>query len=102
MKKLRKRKIKGSQVKPRLRIFKSNKNFYAQVINDDQNKTLFSSSNLKMSQKGSKSLELIATNLFNSLKNANIEKLVFDRGSYQYNGNIKTFIEILKKNGVKI
>ena len=102
MKKLRKRKIKGSQVKPRLRIFKSNKNFYAQVINDDQNKTLFSSSNLKMSQKGAKSLELIATNLFNSLKSENIDKLVFDRGSYQYNGNIKTFIEILKKNGVKI
>ena len=104
---LRKR-IKGTLERPRLSVYRSNENIYAQIIDDINSKTLISCSTLDRSVKleistgktcaastimGKKLAEL-------SLKK-NIKKIVFDRGPYLYHGRIKALAEGARSGGLQ-
>lgn len=96
-------KIHGSPERPRLSVFRSNKQIYAQVIDDTTGTTLASASSLKIEEKlpkkeiAAKVGELIAQNA----KEAGIETVRFDRNGYLYHGRIKELADAARKGGLK-
>lgn len=100
--------IFGTDKKPRLSIFKSNRNIYAQLINDEKQETISSFNSLvlkkennyeklKMSGIAKKIGEKIAQI---ALKN-NIKEVVYDRGGFKYAGCIKILAESARISGLK-
>ena len=101
-------KIAGTEVKPRLCVFRSDRHIYAQAINDVQGTTLATASTLSkdLTQKikGRKKIEvakevgkLIATRL----QTLGVEKIVFDRGRFLYHGRVKALADGARENGLK-
>ncbi|BCX16148.1 MAG: 50S ribosomal protein L18 [Candidatus Parcubacteria bacterium] len=99
-------KISGTAEKPRISVFKSNRDIFIQAIDDTLGKTITSSSlrliEKKHSLKKEQALEKLAETIANDLKSRQIEKAVFDRGRYKFHGVIKKIAENLRKNGIKI
>ncbi len=97
------KKISGTAERPRLSVYRSNKQIYAQIIDDVTGTTLASASSLKMEdklpkkEKAAKVGELIAKNA----KEAGIEKVVFDRNGYLYHGRVKELADAARKGGLK-
>ncbi|MDO5665978.1 MAG: 50S ribosomal protein L18 [Bacteroidia bacterium] len=96
-------KISGTKECPRLSVFRSNKQIYAQVIDDVNGVTLASASSLKVDEKlpkkeiAAKVGEMIASNA----KEAGVEKVAFDRNGYLYHGRIKELADAARKGGLK-
>lgn len=89
-------KIKGTAKLPRLCIFRSNKYIEAQIVDDEKGKTLAScKKELKKSDKAGQEIAKKAEEL-------KIKKVVFDRGGYQYHGNVKKLAEAAREAGLKI
>ena len=95
--------ISGCAETPRLSIFKSNKYFYAQAINDVAGTTLAAvdSRALKLSVNKENVVE-VAAKMAETLKSKNIESVVFDRNGYLYHGVVATFADALRNNGIKL
>ncbi|MDR3057037.1 MAG: 50S ribosomal protein L18 [Prevotella sp.] len=95
--------ISGTTERPRLTVFRSNKQIYAQVIDDLTGKTLAAASSLKMTDKAPKKEiaakvgELIAK----SAQEAGVTTVVFDRNGYLYHGRIKELADAARKGGLK-
>lgn len=96
-------KISGTPERPRLTVFRSNKQIYAQVIDDTTGKTLAAASSLKMEEKAVKKElaakvgELIAKNA----QEAGIQAVVFDRNGYLYHGRVQELADAARKGGLK-
>ena len=96
-------KISGTSECPRLSVFRSNKQIYAQAIDDVNGVTLASASSLKVDEKlpkkemAAKVGEMIAV----SAKEAGVEKVAFDRNGYLYHGRIKELADAARKGGLK-
>ena len=93
---------------PRLSVFRSGKNIYAQVIDDAQGKTLASASSLEKAFKGELSsgankaaAEMIGKAVAERAKAAGVEKVVFDRGGYLFHGRVKALADAARENGLK-
>lgn len=95
---------------PRLIVFRSNTNIYAQIFDDINKKTLFSCSSIdkdlkkdikKIKGKMGQSI-FIGEKLSKKLKEAKINKIVFDRNGYRFHGRIKALAESIKKSGIEI
>lgn len=100
------KKISGSAKKPRLSVFRSNRNIYIQAIDDVKGETIASMSNVQLKsgeQKGSKTevSEKVGEKLGEILKKKKITDAVFDRGGYQYFGRVKALAEGIRKAGIK-
>ena len=98
--------VSGTTDVPRLNVFRSNSNIFAQIIDDTKGVTLVSASSidkdLKLDNGGNieaavKVGELIAKR---ALK-AKIKKVVFDRGGYLYHGRVKALAEAARENGLE-
>lgn len=92
----------GTAQRPRLAVYKSNTRLTAQVINDDEGKTIVSISSA--SQKGKtprERAEAAAAALATSAKEKGIVKVVFDRGGFQYLGTIKAFADAARAAGLE-
>ena len=91
----------------RLSIFRSSRNFSAQIIDDATNKTLISASSLdkdiKVSSKSNKSeiSKNVAEKLAFKATEKNIKKIYLDRGVYKYHGRVKIFAETLRQKGLE-
>jgi large subunit ribosomal protein L18 len=96
-------KISGTSERPRLTVFRSNKQIYAQVIDDTTGRTLAAASSLKVSLKATKKEiaakvgEIIAQNA----REAGIQTVVFDRNGYLYHGRVKELADAARSNGLK-
>ena len=96
-------KVHGTKECPRLSVFRSNKQIYAQVIDDTTGTTLAAASSLKIEDKlpkkeiAAKVGELVAQ----SAKEAGVEKVTFDRNGYLYHGRIKELADAARKGGLK-
>jgi large subunit ribosomal protein L18 len=96
-------KVSGTAERPRLTVFRSNKQIYAQVIDDTAGKTLAAASSLKLTDKmpkkeiAAKVGEIIAKNA----QEAGIQAVVFDRNGYLYHGRIKELADAARKGGLK-
>ncbi len=96
-------KITGTQARPRVSIFKSNRTIYAQVINDTIASTICASDGHKLGLKANKADAVkLAADLAQKMKKANIEEAVFDRNGYLYHGVIANFADALRQNGIKL
>ena len=99
-------KVSGTKSVPRLNIFRSNSNIFAQIIDDEAKVTLVSASSLEKElnlknggnvEAATKVGELIAK----KAKKAKISKVVFDRGGYLYHGRVKALAEAARENGLE-
>jgi large subunit ribosomal protein L18 len=96
-------KINGTVEMPRLSVFKSNKYFYAQAINDVDSVTLASVSSKAMNLSVNKeNVVKVAAQMAENLKAKNIEAVVFDKNGYLYHGVISAFADALRDNGIKL
>jgi large subunit ribosomal protein L18 len=97
-------KLRGTATRPRLSIFRSNRQTYAQLIDDNIQRTLASASlqeikgRLKKSGAAEKLGELIAERALV----AGVKEAVFDRGAYKYHGRVKAVAEGARKKGLKL
>ncbi len=95
-------KISGTEAKPRLTVFRSNKHFYAQVIDDTKGHTLAAVDGNKLGLKANKEdVKQIAAALGADLSAKGIETVVFDRNGYLYHGVVASFADALREAGIK-
>jgi large subunit ribosomal protein L18 len=100
------KKIWGTDQRPRLCVFRSQKHIYAQVISDDRGVTLASASSLAgelKSDKKSKGIELakrVGVLLAEACKQKNINAVVFDRNGCLYHGRVRALAEAARENGI--
>ncbi len=95
-------KIHGTAELPRLTVFRSNKHFYAQAINDDAAITLAHSDGRNLGLRANKEdAKKVAADIAEKLKSAGIENIVFDRNGYLYHGIIASFADALRESGIK-
>lgn len=95
-------KISGTAARPRLSIFRSETHVYAQLIDDQNGKTLAAASDLKISQ-GSKTEKSskVWEELAKKAKELKISEVVFDRGGFSYHGRVKALADSARKGGLK-
>ncbi|MGD2169106.1 MAG: 50S ribosomal protein L18 [Chlamydiota bacterium] len=98
------KKVKGAGQKIRLCVTKSNKNIYAQLIDDKNSRTLFGigtqSKNLKLS-KNKESAKQIGLKIAEFAKQNNIESVIFDRGSFKFHGVIAELANSAREAGMQ-
>ena len=99
------KKVSGTQERPRLTVFRSNKEIYAQLIDDVKGVTLASASTVEKTfeRKGTKIEQaiVIGKNIAERAKAMGIESVVFDRNGYLYHGRIKSLADSARENGLK-
>lgn len=99
-------KIYGTFETPRLSVFRSNKDIYAQIIDDEKSGTIveFSSKKLKSAKgttKTQKSFE-VGKEISKLALEKGIKSVVFDRGGYRYHGRVKAVAEGAREGGLKL
>ena len=95
-------KIFGTAELPRLTVFKSNKHFYAQAIDDNAGATLAAVDGRKMGLKANQEdVKQVAAEMAKALAAKNIETVVFDRNGYLYHGVVASFADALREAGIK-
>lgn len=95
-------KIAGTQERPRLAFFRSNKHLYAQIIDDTAGKTLIGISSLKSDKKSAtENAKQMGGDLASKAKEKKIKKVVFDRGGFMYTGSIKVFADAARAGGLE-
>jgi large subunit ribosomal protein L18 len=100
--------IKGTLERPRLSIYRSNENIYAQIINDTNSTTLLACSTLDRSIRLALSngrtcnaSKLMGEKLAELSLKKNVKKIVFDRGPYLYHGRIKALADGARAGGLQ-
>lgn len=96
-------KIFGEANKPRISIFKSNKYFYAQAIDDREGITLVAVDGAKSKLGNNKEdVKKLATEMADKLKDKKVEDVVFDRNGYLYHGVVASFADALREAGIRL
>lgn len=97
--------IKGTADRPRFTVYRSNKEIYAQVIDDISGKTIVAASSLKKNLKkkisGIERAKTVGKEISEKAVKAGISSVVFDRNGYLYHGCIKTLAESAREGGLK-
>ncbi|MFH1485335.1 MAG: 50S ribosomal protein L18 [Chloroflexota bacterium] len=101
-------KLAGTAERPRLCVFRSIVNIYAQVIDDSRSHTLVAASSLEAALKGEVSgkkktevAQLVGALLAQRAVEKGITKVVFDRGGYKYHGRVKALADAARKGGLE-
>ena len=95
---------------PRLVVYRSNTNIYAQLIDDEKNITVLSASSIDKSLKKSidkaankiEISKIVGESLAEKIKNAKIKRIIFDRNGYKYHGRIKALCEKIRSTEITI
>jgi large subunit ribosomal protein L18 len=102
------KKLSGTGERPRLAVFRSQSHIYAQVIDDDQGRTLCAASSLDkdLRAQSKRGANIAAAKAVGGLiaaraKEKGIGAVVFDRGGYQYHGRIKALADAAREGGLK-
>ncbi|MFT5727959.1 MAG: large subunit ribosomal protein L18 [Desulforhopalus sp.] len=101
------KKLSGTAERPRLRVFKSNKHIYAQIIDDAAGKTLASMSTLDKEFTPGESTDktavakVVGVTLATRAMAAGITKVIFDRGGSVYHGRVKSLSEGAREGGLE-
>jgi len=97
-------KVSGTSEKPRLSVYRSNKNIAVQVIDDVKGVTLVSSSSEQLKLKNGNNVDgatAVGEDVAKKCLAKKIENVVFDRGGYLYHGRIQALAEAARKAGLK-
>jgi len=101
------KKISGTASKPRLAIYRSNRQIYVQAIDDLNGVTLLSASSREKSVAGTSGVskteqaKLVGTLLAGKCREKGIENVVFDRSGYKYHGRVKSLADAAREGGLK-
>ena len=100
------RKIRGTADRPRLSVFRSNRHILAQLINDDDGRTIVSASSLETDMRGKPTGNIEAATAVGSLiaeraKDAGVSTVVFDRGGSRYHGRIAALADAARAAGLE-
>ena len=105
MRKIRHERIRkqiiGTKDIPRLNVYRSNNNIYAQIIDDENGVTLASASSMKMKGNNTEIAAKVGEAVAKEAKKAKITKVVFDRGGYLYHGRVKALADAARENGLE-
>ena len=98
--------VSGTEAQPRLSVFRSNKEIYAQLVDDVNGKTLMSASSRDKDIADSKKTKtelskLVGISIGTKAVKAGIEKIGFDRNGYLYHGRVKSLAEGAREAGLK-
>ena len=98
--------INGTASVPRLSVYRSNKEIYAQLIDDSEAKTLAAASSREESISKAKSTKVEQAQMVGKLiaeraKTSGVENVVFDRGGFLYHGRVKALAESAREAGLK-
>lgn len=96
------KKVKGSEERPRLCVFRSGKHIYAQIIDDANGKTVVSASSLTVDKKapGKEMAKLIGQTVAKAAVAKNIKDVVFDRNGFIYHGRVQALAEGAREGGL--
>jgi len=102
------RRVSGTSERPRLTVFRSHKNIYAQIIDDVAGRTLVSASSMDKAVRGRvggyggnrQAALLVGSTLAEKALEAGIKKVVFDRNGYAYHGRVKELAEAAREGGL--
>ncbi len=96
--------LRGTTVRPRLTVYRSNSEIYAQVIDDEQGRTLVSAGSLKDASAhkaaGTEQAKIVGKAIAEKAKAAGIEQVVFDRNGYLYHGRVKALADAAREAGL--
>jgi len=99
------KKLRGTETKPRMSVNKSNKHLFVQLIDDENSKTIAAigtnSKEFKNEKKSKKAAELIGKKIAQSAKAKKIEHVIFDRGIYKYHGLLAHLADAARSEGLK-
>lgn len=103
------RKLHGTPEKPRLCVFRSHRNIYAQIIDDTNHKTLISASTLspEYKEKDTEAMKkvdqskIVGAIIAEKAKEAGIQEVIFDRNGYLYHGRVKALADAARENGLQ-
>lgn len=94
-------KVSGTEVRPRLAIFKSNSYIYAQLIDDVKGSTLVASSDMGLKGKTkTERAKLAGITLAKNAKEKGFDTVVFDRGGFIYTGRVRAFADGAREGGL--
>ncbi|MFO8101660.1 MAG: 50S ribosomal protein L18 [Dehalococcoidia bacterium] len=98
--------VAGTKSKPRLCVFRSLNNIYAQLIDDSEDKTLLSISSLNSDLKSGTSsktekAKMVGERLAKRATELGITEIVFDRAGYKYHGRVKALADASREAGIK-
>lgn len=101
-------KVKGTKLRPRLSVFRSNQHIYAQIVDDERDHTIVAGSDasaeLKIQNEKLTKTEiarLVGGKLAENALSAGVKTVVFDRGGYKYHGRVKALAEGAREGGLK-
>jgi len=101
---IRKR-LSGTAERPRLAVFRSNKQIYAQIIDDASGRTLAQASSVKNETAQSiakiEQASIVGKDIAEKAKSAGINEVIFDRSGYLYHGRIKSLADAAREGGLK-
>ena len=106
IKKRIRRKISGTAARPRMSVFRSNKQIYVQIINDEIGKTLVAASSRENGIENEKITKIeqaakVGALIAEKAKAVGIETVVFDRNGYLYHGRVKSLADAARNGGLK-
>lgn len=97
-------KLRRNSTLPRVSVFRSINQIYAQIIDDAQHQTLVSCSSLELETKGTKkeTATAVGTELAKKALQKGVKKACFDRGRFLYHGRVKALVDGLRAGGLQI
>ncbi len=98
--------VRGVSGRPRLSVFRSNKQIYAQVIDDEAGRTLAAASSISLANNESAEGKIdaasaVGTAIAQGAISAGVKQVVFDRGGYKYHGRVKALAEAARSEGLE-
>ena len=102
------KRLRGTAERPRLSVFRSHKHVYAQLIDDATGRTLAAASSVDQDLRGEikyggnkAAAERVGRAIAERAKAAGVERVAFDRGSFQYHGRVASLAEAARQAGLK-
>ena len=95
--------VSGTAEMPRLNVFRSNSQIFAQIIDDEKGTTLVSSSSVSLKLKNGGNVEgakAVGADIAKKAAAKKIKTVVFDRGGYQYHGRVAALADAARENGL--
>lgn len=95
--------VSGTAERPRLTVFRSNAQIYAQIIDDNKGQTLASASSLSIKEKVSKKEQAIKVGemIAQKAQEVGVSTVVFDRNGFLYHGRVKELADAARNGGLK-
>ena len=95
------KKVSGTSERPRLAVFRSNKEIYAQIIDDINSNTLAAASSKEAKGTKTEQAAIVGKLIAETAKKAGVDTVVFDRGGFLYHGRVKALADSAREAGLK-